>query len=181
MKLQFLSFDVIFAMVIFTFAVSLLSFTWYTIDAQIGVTSGTSVQSMQLQLEATSEKILSPGYPSNWNSVVNPTNSLTWGNVSMGLGNGATGAISTGKLFTFSAMSSNSYAATKALLGSSYDYYIVIKSASFTIPIGKKPTPAIGGALNGVTVQSTSKAVTINGQAANMQIYIWTNSSFGLG
>ncbi|MDE1804580.1 MAG: hypothetical protein KGH59_02245 [Candidatus Micrarchaeota archaeon] len=181
MKLQFLSFDVIFAMVIFSSALLLLAFTWYSINTQIGIVSGTSVQNMQLQLDGVSEGILGQGYPHNWNSVVDPTNSVTWANVSIGLGSGVPGTLSQSKVFTFSAMASNSYASTKAQIGTAYDYYIVIQGSNFNIPIGKPPSSPVGGVLNGATVATTTKSVTINGQPAKMQIYIWTNSSFGLG
>ncbi|MDE1762224.1 MAG: hypothetical protein KGH78_03460 [Candidatus Micrarchaeota archaeon] len=181
MRLQFLSFDAIFAMVIFTFAVSLLAFIWYTINSQIAIGSGNSVQGMQLQLEAVSEKILGTGYPQNWYSTVDTSNSLTWANISVGLGSGVGGAISNSKLAAFSSMANGNYLYTKPLLGVGYDYYIVISTSAYQIAIGKKPAPQVGSALNGVTLQSTSRSVTINGQPANMQIFIWTNSSFGIG
>ncbi|MDE1827795.1 MAG: hypothetical protein KGH65_01400 [Candidatus Micrarchaeota archaeon] len=181
MKLQFLSFDAIFAIVIFTFAVSLLAFIWYTVNSQLSIGSGNSVQSMQLQLEGVSEKILGSGYPQNWYSNVDTSNTLTWANISVGLGNGVSGAISISKLATFASMANGNYLYTKPLLGVGYDYYIVISTANYHMTIGKKPAAQIGSALNGVTLQSTSKSVTINGQPGNMQIFIWTNSSFGIG
>ncbi|MDE1845719.1 MAG: hypothetical protein KGH53_00325 [Candidatus Micrarchaeota archaeon] len=181
MKLQFLSFDAIFAIVIFTFAVSLMAFVWYTINSQTSISTGTSIQSMQLQLESLSEKILGTGYPSNWYSIADPANSLTWSNLTVGLGNGATGVLSQNKVNALFSMANGNYLATKPLLGVSFDYYIVISSSNYNLAIGKKPAPLVGSALNGVTQQLTNKAVVINGQGANMQIFIWTNSSFGIG
>jgi len=181
MKLQFLSFDAIFAIVIFTFAVSLMAFVWYTINSQAAISTGTSIQSMQLQLESVSEKMLGSGYPINWQSNVDASNSLTWANISAGIGNGFSGTISYQKATTLAAMANGNYLATKPLLGVAFDYYITIKSASYYVAIGKKPAAQSGTALNGVTQQVTNKAVTINGQPANMQIFIWTNSSFGIG
>lgn len=181
MKLQFLSFDAIFAIVIFTFAVSMLAFVWYTINSQASISTGAGTQSMQLQLESLSEKILGPGYPANWYSLVDTSNTLTWANISVGLGSNTGGSLSPLKLATLASMSGGNYLYTKPLLGVGYDYYIVISTSGYRVAIGKKPAPQIGSALNGVTIQSTSKSVTINGQAANMQILIWTNSSFGIG
>ncbi|MGI0141339.1 MAG: hypothetical protein ACREBF_01660 [Candidatus Micrarchaeales archaeon] len=182
MKLQFFSFDAIFAIVIFTFAVSLLAFMWYTINSQIAVASSGGVQSMQIQLESLSERILGNGYPADWYSIVDTGNTLTWSNISIGIGNGASGAVSMQKAAAFASMANGNYPLTKSLLGTGYDYYITIATSNYQIAIGKKPIPQIGGPLNsGLTQQTTSKAVTINGQAANMQIYIWTNSSFGVG
>lgn len=181
MKLQFLSFDAIFAIVIFTFAVSMLAFVWYTINSQASISTGTGVQSMQLQLESLSERILSPGYPAGWYSMIDTSNSLTWTNISAGLGNGMNGGISSAKLGTLSSMANGNYPATKAILGVQFDYYITISSNNYNFAVGKKPKPQLGSALNGVTQQVTNKQVVINGQAANMQILIWTNSSFGIG
>lgn len=181
MKLQFLSFDAIFAIVIFTFAVSLMAFVWYTINSQVAISTGTSIQSMQLQLETLSEKILSPGYPLNWYAVADTSNSLTWANMTVGLGDGVSGQLSQGKVTALASMAGGNYPSTKSLLGVSFDYYILISTTTYNLGIGKKPQPQSGSALNGVTQQVTNKAVTINGQPANMQIYIWTNSSFGIG
>lgn len=181
MKLQFLSFDAIFAIVIFTFAVSMLAFVWYTINSQASISTGTSIQSMQLQLESLSDKILGPGYPSNWYSTIDTSNTLTWANISAGIGNGLGGGISNVKLATLSSMANGNYLATKSILGVQFDYYITITSKNYNFAIGKKPKAQSGSALNGVTEQVTNKQVVINGQGANMQIFIWTNSSFGIG
>ncbi|MDE1824838.1 MAG: hypothetical protein KGH61_05360 [Candidatus Micrarchaeota archaeon] len=181
MKLQFLSFDVIFAVVTFAFAVSMLAFVWYTINSQLAISSGTGVQNMQVELQAVSDKLLGTGYPNNWYAAVTISNTITWSNMSIGLGGQTPGLLSLGKVMTFESMANGNYLATKPMLGVEYDYYVTIQGTNFIIPIGRKPSPFPSGGLNGVTVQSTTKAVTINGQSASMQIYIWTNSSFGVG
>lgn len=181
MKLQFLSFDAIFAIVIFTFAVSLLAFIWYTINSQISVASGTNYENMQLQLESLSERILGTGYPVGWYSKIDASNGQTWSNISIGIGTGIPGQISSAKLATFASMANGNYLATKQLVGVSFDYYIVISSANYHLAIGKVPIRLSGGSLPGVTQQVTTKSVTVNGQPATMQLYVWTNSSFGIG
>jgi hypothetical protein len=176
MKAQFLSFDAIFAIVIFTFAVSLLAFVWYDVDAQISVTSVTSSQNMQAQTQTVAERLLLSGFPSNWNAVVSTNSSATWANVSVGLGNGAPGNLSIDKVLALAAMANDNYQSTKPLLGVSYDYYIVIKGSNFYIPIGAKPS-----VVNLIlTQQVTTRPVTINGAPAQMQVFIWTNSTFGV-
>ena len=181
MKLQFLSFDVIFAIVTFAFAVSMLAFVWYNINSELDLSSGTGVQNMQIELQSFSDKLLGSGYPNNWYAGITVSNTLTWSNMSIGLGGAAPGSISLAKVTAFESMASGNYLATKPMLGVEYDYYVTIRGSNFIIPIGRAPSPSPGSGLNGVTVQSTTKAVEINGQSASMQIYIWTNSSFGVG
>ncbi len=178
MKAQFLSFDAIFAIVIFLFTVSLLSFVWYTTNAQFSIISGGATQSTQLQLQELSERLLGPGSPSNWYTGLITNSSSTWGNISIGLGGaGASGNLSMQKITTLASMSNSNYQVTKPLLGVGYDYYIVINGRGFSIQIGSKPK-----AFNNLlSIQTSTKSVIVAGQPAQMQMYLWTNSSFGIG
>ncbi len=176
MKVQFWSFDVIFAMVIFSFTILILTYVWYGINSQFSIAYGNGVSNMEEQLGGFSVKLLSPGTPSDWNSVVNATNASTWKNVSIGLSSGAGGSLSTQKIATFSSMANYNYQETKPLLGVGYDYYVLIIGKNFVIPIGLNPN-----ANGAVTVQVETEPVIINGNSATIKIMIWTNSSFGIG
>lgn len=176
MKLQFLSFDAIFAIIIFTFAITILGFVWYSISSQLATAYGTGTSAMQVQLEYLLENLLTQGYPPNWQSVVGTTNTLTWTNVSVGVGNGKPDQIDMNKFMTLMSMANNNYQATKQLLGIGFDYYVTLNVGSASVPIGLNPTK--NGA---VSIQVANKAVTVNGQSANLQIIVWTNSSFGIG
>lgn len=185
MKAQFLSFDAIFAIVIFIFAITILSFVWYTTNSQYSLIASGTTQNIQMQLEQLSERLLGPGSPSNWyGGILTNFSSLSpsgtpswWGNISIGLGTGSPGNLSMQKIATLSSMANNNYQATKSLLGVGYDYYILIRGNGFLIQIGSKPKPFN----NILTVETSAKGVVLNGQPAQMQMYIWTNSSFGIG
>jgi hypothetical protein len=127
LKAQFWSFDVIFAMVIFTIALTILGFTWYSVNNQLSLTYGSGSILAQLQTHTLAQNIMSTGYPTSWYSIVNTTNSLTWSNVSVGLALAPTSSnLSISKIYALSAMTSNNYQATKQELGVGYDYYVTI-------------------------------------------------------
>ncbi len=176
MRAQFWSFDIVFAMVIFVSTIALLAFAWSSVSGQFSVTYQNNVGLMQEQLQALSSTLQTPGYPSSWASSVNAINVSTWNNVSIGLVNqSGTGAISTDKVMALMAMSNYNYSETKAALGVGYDYYITIGNSDFDLAIGKNPTIS-----NSTAVQLVSIPVIIDGQSAQMQIELWTNTSFGV-
>ena len=175
MKAQFWSFDVIFAMVIFAFTITILAYVWYGINSQFSIAYGNGVGNMEAQLRGLTVKLLSTGTPSDWNSAINVTKTSTWANVSIGLSTGTGRSLSMQKIATLSSMANYNYQETKPLLGVGYDYYILIIGSNFVIPIGLNPS-----ANGAVTVQVETEPVIINGNSATIKIMIWTNSSFGV-
>ncbi len=169
-KAQFWSFDIIFAIIVFTVAIILLTFTWNSVSNQLSGTYSNSAEMMQTDAAVLSQSILSPGYPKDWTSVVNTTNVNTWSNVSIGLTN-STGStnISSSKLYTFMAMSNYNYQDTKTTLGIGYEYYIIISKNGMNITIGKNPNT--NGAL---TVYSYKEGARINGMPVKIHIILWT-------
>jgi hypothetical protein len=174
-KAQFWSFDLIFAMIISLFALVLLSFTWYNINSQLSLASGFGSGSLSMQAQAEGTQLLSQGRPVNWESVVDISNTLTWYNISIGIGNGTAGGISMNKLSTLEAMASYDYQATKEAMGTGYDYYIVLQGNSTSMSIGMNPQ-----ASKATDIQVFSEPVVVEGVPENIKIYIWTNSSFGI-
>lgn len=175
MKLQFWSFDVVFAMILFGVAIMLLIFVWFNTSTQFSLAYGNGIGSMQTQIQSLQVRITSQGAPIYWNSLINTTNSLTWSNISIGLGNG-NGALSSSKLLTFAAMSSYDYQSTKARLGVGYDYYIIIKGPSLYVALGQNPNIN-----NATAVQVITVPVVVDTTPAQMQIFVWTNTTFGIG
>lgn len=175
-KAQFWSFDVIFAMVIFTIALTILGFTWYSVNNQLSLTYGTGSILAQLQTHTLAQNIMSTGYPTSWFSIVNTTNTLTWSNVSIGLALAPTSSnLSMSKIYALSAMSSNSYQATKQELGVGYDYYVTIVGGSYNISIGRNP--ATNKAL---TVYVERRSALLQGTPVVVQSIIWTNTSLAI-
>lgn len=177
MKAQFWSIDVIFGIVIFLTALILLVSTWDSISQQFSLAYGYGTGNMQAQLQSLQQRILFQGYPSNWNLVVNLSNVNTWANVSIGLGTGNNGTLSTSKTLELMAMSGGNYQDTKSLLGVGYEYYIVISSPYFNnATIGLNPAR-----FNATSVQVANRQVVMdNGDPANVRMMIWTNKSYGV-
>ena len=175
-KGQFWSIDLIFAIVIFAVALTILAFTWSEINSQLSLAYGSGSTLMQLQAQTLAQVLVSTGAPSNWPNLVNTSNPLTWSNVSIGLAasQGST-SMSASKIYTFMAMSNSNYQATKSLLGLAYDYYINIEGQSFNITIGSSPTA--GKAL---TTYVQKKNIFINGQPATMVVQVWTGEPLGV-
>ena len=175
MKAQFWSFDILFAMIIFLSAMALMTAIWLNISTQYSIGYGNGPEEMQAQLQSLSGRITGEGYPDSWYSVVNPSNTATWQNISIGLGSGGGGSLSSGKIAELMAMDSADYQYTKTLLGTGYDYYITIGNSELNITLGM--SPATG---NAISIQSVEKPVTIGGSSANMRVELWTNTTFGI-
>ncbi|MGC9099553.1 MAG: hypothetical protein ACP5HW_03365 [Candidatus Micrarchaeia archaeon] len=173
MKLQFWSFDVIFAMIIFGFAITILAFVWYSINNQFSLAYGYGVSSMQIQAQTLANRLLTPGVPSSWSSLVVANNPSTWGNITIGL-MGANG-VSLDKLATLESMSLYNYQATKQAMGVGFDYYIVIKYDGLSFGIGSNPYTH-----SALSIYVVNKPIMINGMPASMQVMLWTNTSFGV-
>jgi hypothetical protein len=178
MRAQFWSFDVIFAVVIFGTAIVLLTFVWTSISNQYSLSYGMGSINLQAQLQSLQGRILGQGTPANWNSAVNVSNTITWSNVSIGLGTGSGTALSPNKVMTFMAMSdsaSASYQATKPLLGVGYEYYIVIYGNNMTMSFGASPYSN-----KATSIQVAMQSATLNGAPVSMRIMVWTNKTFGV-
>lgn len=178
MKAQFWSFDVIFAMVVFSSALLIISFVWFGISNQFSLVYGLGFQTLQAQLQSLQNRIVTAGTPQNWNAEVNVSNSSTWSNMSIGLGTGTGAQLSLSKIMTLEAMSnynSITYQATKPLLGISYDYYILINSSNATMSMGLYPYT-----LNPYAIQVARQSAIINGVPVRIQVILWTNKTFGV-
>ncbi len=176
LKAQFWSIDVIFAVLIFTIALTILGFTWYNVNNQLALSYGSGSIIAQLQVHTLAQNLLSPGSPAGWTSSVNTTNSLTWANVSIGLSTSASSTnISVSKLYTFMSMANNNYQATKQELGIGYDYYITITGGQFNIAIGSNP--ATGSAL---TVYVEKRNAVLSGTPVIMKVILWTNTPLAI-
>ncbi|MDE1833177.1 MAG: hypothetical protein KGH58_02040, partial [Candidatus Micrarchaeota archaeon] len=126
---QFWSFDVIFAVVIFGVAVTVMAFTWFNINNELAITYGNGSNLMQLQLQTMAQNLFSTGTPTDWPGLLNTTNSLTWTGVNIGLAD-PTGKISPDKLAAMESMANSNYQATKQQLGIAFDYYVTLASSS---------------------------------------------------
>lgn len=175
MKAQFWSFDIIFAIVIFIFAVVLLTYVWINISGEFAISSGQNIAQLESELQTIGTQLISQGSPTNWYTKVNLGSPYSWSNVSIGLGNGTEGALSIGKISTLENMSLTDYQETKPSLGIAYDYYITINGTDINIAIGHNP------AITNVTaVQVLTEPVVVNGRPAEMQIELWSNSTLGI-
>ncbi len=175
MKAQFWSMDAIFAIVIFGVSIVLITFVWYDVTNQFTLASGYGVGAAQGQLQSLETRLVGPGSPSGWYSTISASNTVTWSNISIGLGSTGQANLSTQKIFTLLAMSNNNYQATKQDLGVGYDYYIIIHGSNYNLAIGSNPAIK-----NATTEQVATIPVTISGSSAQMQIIVWTNTTFGV-
>lgn len=175
MKAQFWSFDVIFAIVIFVFAIVILTYVWLSIAGQFSLANSGNLARLQSQLQSLSVSLLSQGSPTDWNQVVNLSSPGSWQNLSIGLGNGTVGALSQSKINRLGNLSAANYQAVKPALGVAYEYYITFAGAGNTIAIGMNPANA-----NITTVQSLVIPAVINGNAIQVQLELWSNSTLGI-
>ncbi len=180
-KGQFWSFDVIFAIIIFGVAITVLAYTWYNVNNQLALAYGNGATIMQLQAESLAQTIMSPGNPDNWQSIVNTSNAGTWDSVSIGLtdGNGSS-SISPGKLYALMSMANYNYGGTKGPLGVAYNYYIVIQQSggptssaneAGNITIGSNPQNG-----KSLTTYVYKRVAFLDGAPVTIYIEVWTNT-----
>lgn len=177
MKAQFWSFDAVFGMVVFIFGIVILVYAWVTISNSYTSSSSNNAGIMQSELVQLNAVLFNKGTPINWNSVINVSNTLSWGGISIGVGstNDQSRSVSSSKLMALFAMSNTNYQLSKEELGVAYDYYINISSSTFSIAIGKNPE-----LYNATSINTLKEPILINGAPAQAQIMIWTNTTFGI-
>ncbi len=171
MRGQFWSFDVIFAIIIFSVVLIIITFSWNTISTQISLSYGNNAELMQIQSASLARTLLLPGTPISWNTEVNTTNTITWSNLTIGLTNSAgDNNISSSKLYTFIAMSNYNYSDTKSALGIGYDYYITISNNEMNITIGENPDTN-----NALDVYSYRESGSLNRMPVEIDVMLWTS------
>ena len=175
MKAQFWSFDILFAIIIFVFAMVILTYVWTNISGQFSLATSGNLQHLQSQLQSLSTSIYSQGQPADWNASVDVGSPSAWQNISVGLGNGTYGSFSSNKITTLESLSSANYQDLKPALGIAYNYYITILNGGNTIGIGMNPAY-----MNATSVQSVTLPAVLNGNAIQVRIELWSNSSLGV-
>lgn len=174
MRLQFWSFDIVFAVIVFSAALAVLVYEWSSIESQLSLGAINTQETMQLQAQAVSRSIFTVGWPADWEGVVNVSNSLTWQGVSVGIGTGNGTRIAPGKLAALISMVQTNYQATKQPLGLSYDYYIRISSPYINLSIGRDPAPS-----KAATVYSAQADGYINTDPVIVTLLVWSNTIYG--
>lgn len=171
-KAQFWSFDALFAIVIFMAAITILALAWLNISNELALSSGGASYTMQLQAQAVGQNLVSAGSPADWQSVVSPSSPATWGSVGVGLAvSQGSQALSPAKIYALQSMVNYNYSDAGPVLGTTYNYYIIINSSSFNITMGRNPTTS-----NAVTTFLNRKSAFVNGVAAQVTVFIWSGS-----
>jgi hypothetical protein len=180
-KAQFWSIDVIFALVIFSIAITVLTFTWFNISNQLSLAYGSGDVLLQMQAKSLASSIFSTGVPSSWQDTVSTANTLNWNNISVGLSSAPLSSnLSSSKLYAFMSMANYNYPASKQLLGAMFDYYITITSspssgAGMNITIGRNPQA------NGAKSTYVEKrSAFINGIPVSVKVMAWTNTTLAV-
>ena len=179
MKGQFWSIDMVFAVVIFSGGIILLSVVWTGINSQFSASYGYSIGAMHTQLNNLLQRVQTQGSPVDWNTAVSANAISTWSNVSVGLESSTSpGTISRSKILALMAMANSNYQSTKQPLGVGYDYYITLSApGQYNISVGRDPFDK-----NATAIQTATIPVVLdNGQAGTMQVIVWTNTTFGVG
>jgi hypothetical protein len=180
LKLQIWSLDLIFAVVIFSFTVTIVAVAWLHISNGLSSSYGNSQGIIYLQSTAMSDTLLSTGAPADWVSIVNTTNSLSWRGLAPGIITApGQSQISPAKLYALESMVSTNYTATKPLFGLGNDYYIIIGSPGkgiANITIGHNPS-----AYNASTIYVNKRSAVLYGSTVPITIMVWSNSTSDAG
>ena len=178
--MQIWSMDLIFAVVIFSFTITVLGIIWLHISNGLATSYGNTQGVMYMQAGAMSDVLLSPGAPADWQSAIATTNSLTWTGIAPGIdATAGQPQISLPKLYALMAMASSNYTATKALFGIGNDYYITITSPGSgigNITIGRNP-----GTSNASSIFVDRRSAVLSGSPVWVIVMVWSNSTAGAG
>lgn len=168
---QFWSFDVLFALIIFVAAVTILAVAWLDVSSGLAIATGGVSYIMQLQSQTVAQNLLSSGSPDNWPSLINPTAPATWGSVGVGLASSlGSASLSPAKIYALQSMASYNYTAAGPEIGTTYNYYIMITTSVANITIGRNP------AGSAVTTFIARRSALLNGVSAQVVVYIWSGS-----
>jgi hypothetical protein len=171
MKLQFWSMDAIISLAIFLLAIISLILIWQNVVSGLTSSLGYSSDILLEQANMLSKRLMSPGYPSNWESTIDPTSPSTWPLISIGISKDGE-SIDSSKLLAFIAISNFNYSKSKQFLGIGFDYFIKINSKDINIQIGKNPL-----SYNAINIQKVSIPIIIANENGKMDVYVWTNST----
>ncbi len=179
-KLQIWSLDLIFAVVIFSFTVTVVGVTWLHISNGL-VTSYSNAQGiLYMQSSSMADTLLSAGAPANWQTAINTTNSTTWKGVVPGIeATSGQPQISVPKLYALISMASSNYSATRSLFGIGNDYYIIISSPGqgiANITIGRNPL-----IYNASTIFVNRRSAILYGNPVAVQVEVWSNNTASAG
>ncbi|MDE1865399.1 MAG: hypothetical protein KGH94_02035 [Candidatus Micrarchaeota archaeon] len=180
LKLQIWSLDLIFAVVIFSFTITVVGVTWLHISNGLTTSYSNSQGILYMQASAMSDTLLSAGSPADWQVAANTINSASWNGLVPGIEK-APGQpqISQAKLYTLMSMVSSNYSATRSLFGVGSDYYIVISGAGpgiSNITLGKNPL-----IYNASTIFVNKRSAVLNGNPVVIQVEVWSNSTATAG
>jgi hypothetical protein len=163
--------DMIFAIVIFSIAILLLTYAWFSISQQFSITYTNTLSNMQTNAQQLSNRLVTTGSPASWYYSMDPSNLSTWTNMSIGFAEINGSALSSAKIAKLEAASQVNYQASKQLLGVNYNYYIQIYSPQlYNYTIGLNPS-----LYNATTVVVSSTPIIMdNGVPATLKVILWT-------
>ena len=177
LRAQFWSFDVIFSVVIFSVALTILSLAWFNISNQLSLSSGNTDYIMQLQAEQLSQNLLGTGSPVNWETDLQPNHPSSWVGIAFGLSAAPGSAnLSTAKIYSLIGMAGTNYTDSQQALGVGYNYYIDITGGPYNITIGENPLTS-----GAVTVFVSKRSAFLNKVPVTLDVYIWSNQKANLG
>ena len=76
-KAQIWSLDLIFALVIFGFTMTILAAAWLKTTNDISTSGSGSTAVLSIQTKSFADALMSPGYPQNWYGTINTVNPYT--------------------------------------------------------------------------------------------------------
>jgi hypothetical protein len=176
-KAQFWSFDLVFAMVIFMSAITILAITWLNISNQLSISTGGITTLMQLQAQQIGQNLVSQGTPGNWEGLVNTSAPATYSKIAAGLASSqGSSSLSSKKLYTLISMVNQNYSDAGLTFGATYDYYIIINGGGLNVTMGRNPTT--NGA---VTTFVSTRSAFINGIPVIIKVYLWSSNPSAVG
>jgi hypothetical protein len=183
-KGQVWSYDLIVASIIFITAMAILAYFWWSARTNMSENKDAIIR----ESLKVSDVLMSPGIPSNWNTLVNISNQSTWSNVQqIGLAESWTNqSLSLDKVYKLTNMSIINYSYVQSKVRSSYDFYLEFKfrntsNNNLEQPVLMNNTALVAGIVYSNLAKAIAKEdriVVLNNSIVIMRLSLWSNSNF---
>jgi nitrogen fixation-related uncharacterized protein len=178
---QVWSYDLIISSILFVIALAILAFFWWSVRTNMSEDK----EAILRESIKVSDVLMTPGIPTNWNTLVDLSDQTTWANVQqIGLAESWDNhSLSIGKVYKLFNMSLVNYSIVKNKLRSRYDFYMELKFRNNSVeqPVKMNGTPILAGnSYNVLTVKTISKndrVAIYNNSIVIMRLYLWSDST----
>ena len=177
------SYDLIVASIVFITAMAILAYFWWSARTNMSEDKEAIIR----ESFKVSDALMSPGFPANWNTLVDPNDQSTWSNVQqIGLAESwANQSLSIDKVYKLAEMSFNNYSYTQSKVSPNYEFYLEFKfrntsNNNLEQPVLLNDAAIVAGTVSTDLAKAIAKEdriVVFDNSIVIMRLYHWSTSN----